>query len=198
MSKVLVLCGVLLCFSLSASAQESAVSLDTGNSATEASLPASLSPESREPWQIGLGFQYQHHDAFQGFHVIGYNADLTRYVNEWFGVEGTVALGFGSTSGTPTLDAKSLFFGGGPHISIYNSARFEPFVHVLAGWERLRFTETAKLGVNSAVAFYGGGGVDYKFGGRASWRVQGDFIGSHFGNSINKNYSFGTGFIFNF
>jgi len=198
MSKFLILCGALLCISLSAAAQESTAALDTGSSASEPGAPASLSPVNREPWQIGLGFQYQHHDAFVGFHTLGYNVDVTRYLNEWFGVEGTGVFGFGSTAGTPTLDAKSLFVGGGPHIAIGNYTRFEPFVHVLVGWERLRFTETSYLGVNSAIAFYGGGGVDYKFGGRASWRVQGDFIGSHFGNSINKNYSFGTGFIFNF
>jgi len=198
MSKFLVLCGALLCISLSASAQDSTAAFDASSPAGEPPAPASLSPVNREPWQLGLGFQYQHHNAYAGFHTVGYNVDLTRYVNEWFGIEGTGVFGFGSTADTPSITAKSLFIGGGPHIAIGNNARFEPFVHVLAGWERLRFAQTGKLGVDSAPTFYGGGGVDYKFGGRASWRVQGDFVGSHFGHTINKNYSFGTGFIFNF
>jgi hypothetical protein len=187
-----------LCISLSAVAQDSTTAFDTSSPASEPAAPASLSPASREPRQIGLGFQYQHQNAYAGFHTIGYNTDVTRYLTEWFGIEGTGVFGFGITAGTPSLTAKSFFVGGGPHITIGNNSRFEPFVHVLAGWERLRFTQTTKFGVDSALAFYGGGGVDYKFGGRASWRVQGDFVGSHFGNTINKNYSFGTGFIFNF
>jgi hypothetical protein len=198
MSKFLIFCAALLCLSISAAAQESIGALDTGSTASEPATPASLSPVDREAWQLGIGFQYQHHDAYSGFHTLGYNVDLTRYLAQWFGVEGTAVFGFGSTGGKPDLDAKSLFFGGGPHIALGNNSHVEPFVHVIAGWERFRFTQTNTMGADSALAFYAGGGVDYKFGSRASWRFQGDFIGSHFGNSINKNYSFGTGLIFNF
>jgi hypothetical protein len=115
-------------------------------------------------------------------------------------VEGTVIAGFGSIGGTnPKTDAKSFFIGGGPHISVYNSNHFEPWVHVVAGWERFRFTQTTTLGSNSHAAFMAGAGLDYKIGGgRLYWRVQGDYIGTNIGPSISTNYSFGTGVVFNF
>ena len=89
--------------------------------------------------------------------------------------------------------------GGGPHISLYNSSHFEPWVHVIGGWERFRFTQSATVGVNSHAAFMAGGGLDYKIGGgRLYWRVQGDYIGANFGPSFTTNYSFGTGLVLNF
>jgi hypothetical protein len=151
-----------------------------------------------------VGFQYQHfHILGQSFHDLGYNADLTFYLNNWYGIEGTAVAGFGGRAGTPplNLDAKSVFIGGGPHIVLANKSKFEPWVHVLVGWEHFRFTQTDNkigLGSNSDVGFEAGVGVDYHFGGRAAWRVQGDFIGSHFGAKIDANYSVGTGLVFNF
>lgn len=199
MSKLLVLCGAFLCLSLTAAAQESTAAFDASSPAGEPAAPAALYPSDREPWQLGIGFQYQHFKVLgQNFHTFGFNSDITRYLNNWFGVEGTAVMVFGHTGTTPNLTAKSLFLGGGPHIAVPNNSRFEPWFHVLAGWERLRFTQTSKVGANSAPLFMGGGGVDYKLGGRAYWRVQGDFIGTRFGPTIEKNYSFGTGLVFNF
>jgi hypothetical protein len=202
MRKGFILIGALLCLSLSASAQDAAETLDSSSSAAEpaAPSPASLYPSARDPWQFGAGFQYLHFNLLgQNFHDIGFNTQVTRYLDDWFGVEGTGVFGYGHT-GSKNLVAKSLFVGGGPHISFSNSTRFEPWAHVLVGWQHFRFTQVnAGFGSDSAIAFMGGGGLDIKFGGRAAWRVQGDFIGSHFGNTIQKNdYSFGTGIVFNF
>ena len=199
MHKLLVLCGALLCFSLTAAAQESTAAFDASSPASEAATPASLMPADRTPWQLGLGFQYQHYDLLgQNFHTFGYNVGITRYVNDWFGVEGVGSFGFGTAGSAPSLTAKSFFVGGGPHIAVSNGSRFEPWIHVLAGLQHFRFTQTSTIGSNSAVGFMGGGGVDYKIGDRTYLRFQGDFIGSHFLKQIDKSYSFGTGLVFNF
>jgi hypothetical protein len=199
MRKLLILCGALLCLSLNAAAQESAAAFDAGSPAGEPAAPASLMPPDREPWQLGIGFQYQHFSVLnQSFHTLGYNVGLTRYINNWFGIEAAGVFGFGNTGTTPNLTAKTFFIGGGPHLAFTNGSRFEPWVHVISGWQHFRFTQTSTIGSNSGVGFMGGGGVDYKLGGRAYWRIQGDFIGTHLGPSIEKNYSFGTGLILNF
>jgi hypothetical protein len=200
MFRLFVLCGALLCASLTAVAQDS-VAFDASPAAGEPAAPASLIPEDRDPWQLGLGFQYQHFSVLgQSFHTLGINTDVARYVNNWFAVEGTATMGFGHTASTPSLDAKSLFLGGGPHITFSNRSRIEPWVHVLVGLDHFRFTQTnSALGSNSRLAFMAGGGADYKLGGRAIWRVQADFLGSKFGQaSIDKSYSFGTGIVFSF
>ena len=199
MFKLFVLCGALLCVSLTAVAQDS-VSLDTSSPASEPAAPASLYPSDREPWQLGVGFQYQHFSVLgQSFHTFGYNADVTRYLNDWFGLEGAASMGFGHSGTNPSLDAKSFFIGGGPHVTFTNSSRFEPWLHALVGLDHFRFTQTSTIGSNSRLGFVAGAGVDYKLGERTFWRVQGDFLGSKFGNaSIDESYSFGTGLVFNF
>jgi hypothetical protein len=201
MRKLSLLCATLFCLSLTASAQDSTAAFDASSSASEPAAPASLIPADRDPWQLGVGFVYSHFNVLgQKFHDFGYQAGITRYLSDWFGVEGTVITGFGHVSGTtPSTDAKSFFIGGGPHISLHNSNHFEPWVHVIAGWERFRFTQTATLGSNSHAAFIAGGGVDYKIGGgRLYWRVQGDYLGTNVGSGISNNYLIGTGVIFNF
>jgi hypothetical protein len=199
MFRILVLCGALLCVSLTAVAQDS-VAFDASSPASETAVPSSLSPAEREPWQLGIGFQYQHFGVLgKSFHTFGINTDISRYINNWFAVEGAAVEGFGHTGSNPSLDAKSFFIGGGPHVSLASKSRVEPWVHVLVGLDRFRFTQTATLGSAHKLAFMAGGGVDYKLGGRAYWRVQADFLGSKFGTaSVDKSYSVGTGLVFNF
>jgi len=203
MPKLFVLCAVLFCLSRTVSAQDSTAAFDAAGSASAASepaAPASLLRSDRDPWQLGVGFQYLQFNVLgQKFHNFGYQPDVTRYLNNWFGLEGTVIMGFGNTGASPTVDAKSLFVGGGPHISLYNSNHLEPWAHVMLGLEHFRFTETATLGSISHAAFMAGGGLDYKISSsRIYWRIQGDYIGTNVGPSLKPNYSFGTGLVINF
>jgi hypothetical protein len=201
MRKLFILCVALFCLSLTASAQDSTAAFDASSPASEPAAPASLIPADREPWQMGVGFQYLHIDELgRQFNNFGYQATATRYLNNWFGIEGAAIAGFGHVNNNPSIEAKTFFIGGGPHLSLFNTNHFEPWVHVIVGWERLRFTQSATLGAVSHASFLAGAGVDYKISnGRLYWRFQGDFIGAQFGPSINAdNYSFGTGLVLNF
>jgi opacity protein-like surface antigen len=192
MRRVLLLCGAILCLSVTAAAQDAAVSFDANGSATESAAPISFQFEGRTPWQLGAGYQYQHLKPLgQTFHTNGYNVNITRFLNDWVGVEGTAIMGFGSSS--TGIHTKSLFIGGGPHAAINEHGRFEPWVHGLIGLEHVR-TAVA----DSGLGFIGGGGVDFKIGPRLYWRVQGDFIGTRFNGFMQSGYSFGTGVILNF
>ena len=200
MRKLLFLCGAILCLAITAAAQDAPAEFDTSSTASEPAAPAPFQPPGRDAWQLGIGYQYQHFKILgQTFSDNGYNSDVTRYLTDWFGIEGTVAMGFGKTGAPLNITAKSFFVGGGPHLTWARPGRFEPWGHVLVGWEHFRFTQTAiGLGSNSAIGFMAGGGVDYKIFPRAYWRFQGDAIGSHFGASRQYNYSFGTGIVLNF
>lgn len=203
MRKFYVLCAALFCLSLTASAQDSTAAFDAASPASEPAAPAapaSLIPADREPWQLGALFQYQQFNVLgMKYHNYAFQADVTRYLNNWFGLEGTAITGFGHAGTGSTVDAKSLFLGGGPHVSILDTRHLEPWAHVLVGWERFRFTQGATFGVASHAAFMAGAGLDYKIvEGRLYWRVEGDFIGTNPGPSLNANYSFGTGLVVNF
>jgi hypothetical protein len=199
MRKFLILFGVFLCLSISAAAQDSTAALDTSSSASEAAAPATFHPLDREPWQYSLGYQYQHFSALgQSFSNNGFDVDITRYVTNLVGIEGTAVMGFGNTGSPRNLDAKSFFLGGGPHLAVQNKSRLEPWAHVLVGWQHFRFTQTTTIGSNSGLGIRAGGGVDFKLGPRAYWRVQGDYVGTHFSSAFQTNYAFGTGVVFNF
>lgn len=203
MWKSLILCGAFLCLSLTASANDSITALDASSPASKPAAPVSLYPSDREPWQVGVGFKYQHFTPYGlDFHNFAYTADITRYFNNWLGIEGEVETGFGHTETTTaiprSLVAKSLFFGVGPHIAVMNKTRVEPWMHVLVGMEHFRFTQTSNkigLGSNTAFGIMAGGGLDVKIKGPISWRVQGDYLGTHFQSNFEKNYSFGTGLL---
>jgi hypothetical protein len=158
---------------------------------------------------LGVGYQYQHFNVFgTSFHNNDYTVNLTMHLFNLvygangrltLGVEGALNAGFGGkTNGNPSLDAKSLFVGAGPHLAIPNRSRFEPWVHGLVGWQHFRFTQTDVLGSNSALGFIVGGGVDIRIAPRAYWRVEGDYVGTTFQSSIQSNYGFGTGLVLYF
>ena len=201
MRKLAVLCGFVLLLALTSAAQDSAVGavgFDAGSSSEAAADPPQMFSSDRLPWQLAIGYQYLHFRNIHGrtFNNHGFNTSLTRYLSSWFGLEGTLVMGFGSIAGTPEIGTNSLFFGGGPHIALAKDSRVEPWVHVLAGGQHFR-----RLGSITSAAFMAGGGVDIKLGGRGYWRIQGDYLGTHFtepGNITQQNYSFGSGLVLNF
>ena len=162
----------------------------------------------RGPYQFGFGYQYQHYNVLgQKFHDNGYNADFSVHVVDWItgaslrlavAAEGTAVMGFGHTGGTPNLDAKSLFIGGGPHVSVESGSRIEPWLHVLPGWQHFRFTQSSNVGSNSTFGFMAGGGLDFKLNPRVYWRIQADYIGTRFHSSEQSNFSVGSGIVLHF
>jgi hypothetical protein len=162
----------------------------------------------RGRFQIGAGYQYQQYSVLgQRFHDHGVNADFSVHVFDWVtgassrlavAAEGTGVFGFGHTGGTPNPDAKSYFVGGGPHVSIQNKSRIEPWIHVLPGWQHFRFTQGSILTTNSAFGFMAGAGLDFRLARRAYWRVQADYIGTHFQHSEQSSYSVGSGLVIYF
>ncbi len=202
MRKLLALCGAFLCLSMPAVAQDAPAALDASSPAGEPAAPVSFQPSVRDPWQLSTGYQFQYYRVLgQSFHNNGFHTDVTRYLNDWFGVEGAVTMGFGRTGAPLNIIAKSLFVGGGPHIAVHNNSRIEPWVHVLVGLQHFRFAQTSPvlgLGSNSALGFMAGGGADFKLTQRVFWRVQADYIGTHFQSSTQANFSFGSGVVFNF
>jgi hypothetical protein len=201
--RFLVLCGAVLCLWLAAAIPSFAGPCSEQNEAPGVFVP------TRGCYELGIGYQYQHFNVLgTTFHNHDYNMNFGMHLFDWVtgasgrvtvGLEGAVTAGFGgTTSGTPSLSAKSLFLGGGPHVAIESASRFEPWIHGLVGWERLRFAQSDTLGANSALGYMVGGGVDIRLIPRIYWRVQADYLGTNFQSSLQSNYSFGSGLILHF
>jgi hypothetical protein len=203
MRKILLCCASALC--LSFIAVKPSVAGPCSPDANEA--PTIYAPD-RGCLDVAFGYQYQHYDVFgRSFSNNGYNVDAGLHLFDWLtggegrltvGAEGTTVFGFGHTGGSPDLEAKSLFVGGGGHIAIQSRSRLEPWVHVLVGLEHFRFTQTNTIGSNSTFGFMGGGGLDIKVNRGMYWRVQADYLGTTLQSNEQSNYSVGTGVIIYF
>jgi len=201
--RLMVLCGTVLCLWLSAPIPSLAGPCTEQNEAPGIFVP------DRGCFELGVGYQYQHFSVLgTKFHTHNYSVDLGMHLLDLItggdgrltlGVEGTLTAGFGGhPGGNPSLDAKSLFLGAGPHVALENVSRFEPWIHGLVGWEHFRFTQSATLGSNSALGYMVGGGVDIRLKPRVYWRLQGDYLGTYFNSGLQSNYSTGTGILLYF
>jgi hypothetical protein len=193
MRKLLKLCSGILVFSFALSAP---------------AAHAQIWAPDHKPLELGVGFQYTHYNiGGTQFHNLGEDASFTYHIIDPLtgagarltgSIEGAVIAGFaGHPSGfSQQVNAKSLFLGGGPHVALESPSRYVPWVHLLFGLDRVLLTG----GNNNAFAFLGGGGVDIKLAGPISWRVQADYLGTHFKTPawVQSNYSFGTGVVFTF
>lgn len=140
------------------------------------------------PWQLAVGYQYSRlnlRGAFNPFITNGLNVSVTRYFGRALGIEVEAGSGFGTVA--PGDSAVSFFLSAGPHISYRRHSRFEPWVHGLAGPEHFNFGRALFPAKTTAVAWIAGGGLDYRFESGFALRLQGDYLGSHFGGAYQRN-----------
>ena len=157
-----------------------------------------------DPWQIAIGYQYSR-DSLLGspFNTHGVNVSLTRNFGRWIGVEGQFGASLlgntGQTTVPPNLDAKSLFVGVGPRLTIRNRTRFEPWGHVLVGLEHFRFSQTSGvLGSNNAFAGPVGGGLDVFLSPHFALRSEVDLVFSRFFSTNQRSFQAVGGFVLGF
>jgi hypothetical protein len=85
-------------------------------------------------------------------------------------------------------------FLGGPRIST-NIGKWRPFIHAMAGIRRLNSSGFTYSPLEIDV----GGGVDYKlFFKNFSWRVQGDYMHTHYASATQNDYRASTGIVWRF
>ena len=83
---------------------------------------------------------------------------------------------------------------GGPRLSA-TFGKFRPFVHAMGGIQRVNSNGTNYRPVAVDV----GGGVDYKlFFKNFSWRLQGDYIRTHYASATQNDYRASTGIVWRF
>jgi hypothetical protein len=208
MRTFLVVCGAILFLSLTSAAATDPPSFPEPSAQA---APAGFFATERGRFEVGINYQFERYREFgSNFDNNGILGSFNVHVFDpltsvsWrltAALEGAAGAGFGGqTGGTPNLAVKSVFVGGGPRLAIESAARLEPWVHLLVGWEHLRYTQTTTLGSNSAFGFIAGGGADIKLYRSIYWRVEADYLGTHFppAPAIQSNLSVGTGPIITF
>lgn len=109
---------------------------------------------------------------------VGTHTAVAYFLKDWLAAEGVVTTAF-----APTIYAnehvKYLSYAGGAKFSL-GRARFEPWLHALAGGIHL-VPQTALSGKNG-FELTAGIGLDYGLTPRVSLRFEGDYLGSHIFN----------------
>jgi hypothetical protein len=89
---------------------------------------------------------------------------------------------------------KQYVFVGGPRLSA-TFGSWRPFVHAMGG---IRHINSDGF-VYNPITVDGGGGVDYKLPFKNfSWRLQGDYLWSHYGSAHQNDYRASTGIVWRF
>jgi hypothetical protein len=146
-------------------------------------------------WQLGIGASWvRFRSKVFNASAVGVNTSLSYYLNNWLGVEGNVLTGF-----APEIfdreHVKLVNFTGGARIA-WRQRRWEPWVHVLVGLSHEQ-PQTEESGRNS-FAVQAGGGADYRFNPRLSFRLQGDWLHTQFFGDSQNNFNLVGGVVLHF
>jgi hypothetical protein len=198
MQRFVVLLGALFFLAIGAAAQGPA---GVGASGRYGSAPSGDFGPTR--WQVAIGYQYNRINLTGSpFNTNGLNASVARYFGNWFGLEAQVGAGFGNTGSAtlpPSLTMKSVFAGGGPRLAYRGHGRLEPWIHGAVGVEYFRFSQTAGIfGSNTALAWSGGGGVDFHLNPHTAVRAEADEVWTRFFGGDQRNFQAVGGLVFNF
>jgi len=165
--------------------------------------PASPSPRPRflyggrgdYRWELGLGLTVlRFRSSVFNATCVGVNTSVVYFTNEWFGIEGNVSAVY-----APTVyvneHVKIATYGGGPKIT-WRQKQWEPWLHGIFGGAHEQ-PQASGSSRNSYVIKVGGG-ADYRWNPRISFRLGGDYVRTGFFNRSQNNFQLAGGFVFHF
>jgi hypothetical protein len=165
--------------------------------------PASPSPQPKflygsrgdYRWELGLGasfFRFQ--SSVYNASAAGINTSVVYFTNEWFGIEGNVSAVY-----APTIyvneHVKIATYGGGPKIA-WRKEQWEPWLHGIFGGAHAQ--PQASGSSRNSYVIKAGGGADYRWNPRISFRAEGDYVRTAFFSQSQNNFQISGGFVFHF
>jgi hypothetical protein len=169
-------------------------------------LPKALAPPSPPPprndfgnrWDLAAGYEYVHFSSAPfSANLSGLHTSLAYSLTDWFAVEGSVVAAFGGDVFAAGETAKyALLTGGGRIFWNRDPKRWSPWAHALVGGVHVN-PQVAGSSKNG-FAFQVGGGVDYFFNPRLSFRGEGDYVLTRLYSGTQNNFQIGVGFVLHF
>lgn len=169
----------------------------------DAAEPASPSPRPKflyggrddYRWELGLGATWvRFRSSVFDASAVGVNTSVVYYTNEWFGIEGNITAAF-----APTIfqneHVKIATYGGGPKIA-WRQKHWEPWLHAVFGGAHLQ-PQVANQSRNTYV-IKAGGGADYRWNPRISFRLEGDYVRTAFFSQSQNDFQLSGGIVFHF
>jgi len=165
--------------------------------------PASPSPQPKflyggrddYRWQLGIGATWvRFRSSVFNASAVGINTSVVYFTNDWFGVEGDITAAF-----APTIfvneHVKIATYGGGPKIA-WRQKQWEPWLHGIFGGARVQ-PQVAGQSRNS-YSIKAGGGADYRWNPRISFRLEADYVRTGFFKQSQNNFQLAGGIVFHF
>ena len=146
-------------------------------------------------WELGLAASWlRFRSSVFNASAVGISTSVVYFTNEWFGVEGNITVVF-----APTIfqneHIKIATYGAGPKIA-WRQKRWEPWLHGVFGGAHEQ-PQIAGQSRNS-YAIKAGGGADYRWNPRLSFRLEGDYVRTGFFHSSQNNFQLAGGLVFHF
>jgi opacity protein-like surface antigen len=165
--------------------------------------PASPSPQPKflyggrddYRWELGLAASWlRFRSSVFNASAVGINTSVVYFTNDWFGIEGNITAVF-----APTIllneHIKIATYGAGPKIA-WRQKKWEPWMHGIFGGAHEQ-PQIAGQSKNSYV-LKAGGGADYRWNPRISFRLEGDYVRTGFFKQGQNNFQLAGGVVFHF
>jgi Outer membrane protein beta-barrel domain len=175
---------------------------------SDAAMPSAALPDAPAPppvggdfgnrWDLAAGYEYVHFSSAPfSANLSGLHTSLAYSLNDWFAFEGSVVAAFGGDVFAPGETAKYVLLTGGGRIYWNRDPkRWSPWAHALVGGAHVN-PQVAGSSKNG-FAFQAGGGVDYYFNPRLSFRGEGDYVLTRLYSGNQNNFQIGAGFVLHF
>ncbi|HEY6128542.1 MAG TPA: outer membrane beta-barrel protein [Candidatus Acidoferrum sp.] len=166
------------------------------NSPTPA--PQTYSPNDEiNRWDLGVGYEYVRFNSGPfSANLNGFHTDLDYNLNNWFALEGNIVSAFGTHVFSDEQSRYVLYTVGGRINAGASRFRLTPWAHILVGGAHLN-PQVAHESKNG-FALQAGGGVDYLFRSRISFRAEADYVRTQLYSSSQNNFQVGVGAVVHF
>jgi len=146
-------------------------------------------------WELGLGATWvRFRSSVFNASAVGVNTSVVYFTNEWFGIEGNITAAF-----APTIfqneHVKIATYGAGPKVT-WRQRQWEPWLHGVFGGAHIQ-PQVAGHSRNSYV-IKAGGGADYRWNPRISFRLEGDYVRTGFFSQSQNDFQLSGGIVFHF
>lgn len=146
-------------------------------------------------WQLSIGatmFRFRSNEF--NATAVGEQTAVVYFLNDWFGVEGDVTAAF-----APTIlvqeHVKLALYGGGVKIA-WRQKRWEPWMHGIFGGAHEQPQMAGQS--RSTYSIQAGGGADYRWNPRVSFRLEGNYVRTAFFKQGQNCFQLSGSIVFHF
>jgi len=208
-AKALLVADLAVAETFSTSTPKAANTFENSVVATALALPLeSAEPASPEPkpkfvfggrddyrWELGLAATWlRFRSSVFNASAVGISTSVVYFSNDWFGIEGNVTAVFAPTI-LQNEHIKIATYGAGPKIA-WRQKKWEPWMHGIFGGAH-EVPQIAGQSKNS-YEIKVGGGADYRWNPRVSFRLEGDYVRTAFFKLSQNNFQLVGGIVFHF